>query len=106
FPFPIGSKGNGNGKTLSTRQPLIPRLSRANFPQKACALTSRPPRQTEKAAKCPEPLCPTRVLPPLGRPSPERTLLLRLRSYWLMPRSHWALSSFGFWPRSESPCRL
>src|SRR5215831_12751244 len=65
-------------------------------------------RQTEKAAKCPEPLCPTRVLPPLGRrdPSPERTLLLRLRSYWLMRRSHWALSSFGFWPRSESPCRL
>jgi hypothetical protein len=39
-------------------------------------LSSRPPRQTEKAAKCPEPLCPTRVLPLLGRrePSPERTL--------------------------------
>jgi hypothetical protein len=29
-------------------------------------LSSRPPRQTEKAAKCPEPLCPTRALPPLG----------------------------------------
>jgi hypothetical protein len=45
-------------------------------------LSSRPPRQTEKAAKCLEPLCPTRVLPPLGRrdPSPGRTLLLRLRS--------------------------
>ena len=71
-------------------------------------LSSRPPRQTEKAAKCPEPLCPTRVLPPLGRrdPSPERTLLLRLRSYRLMRRSRWALSSFGFWPRLESPCRL
>ena len=66
------------------------------------------PRQTEKAAKCPEPLCPTRVLPPLGRrdPSPERTLLLRLRSYRLIRRSRWALSSFGFWPRLESPCRL
>src|SRR5215472_5041827 len=63
-------------------------------------LSSRPPRQTEKAAKCPEPLCPTRVLPPLGRrdPSPERTLLLRLRSYRLIRRSRWALSSFGFWP--------
>src|SRR6516225_7578134 len=71
-------------------------------------LSSRPPRQTEKAAKCPEPLCPTRVLPPLGRrdPSPERTLLLRLRSYRLIRRSRWALSSFGFWPRLESPCRL
>src|SRR6516164_4093071 len=58
-------------------------------------LSSRPPRQTEKAAKCPEPLCPTRVLPPLGRrdPSPERTLLLRLRSYRLIRRSRWALSS-------------
>ena len=68
----------------------------------------RPPRQTEKAAKCPEPLCPTRVLPPLGRrdPSPERTLLLRLRSYRLIRRSRWALSSFGFWPRLESPCSL
>src|SRR5271168_837220 len=66
------------------------------------------PRQTEKAAKCPEPLCPTRVLPPLGRrdPSPERTLLLRLRSYRLIRRSRWALPSFGFWPRLESPCRL
>src|SRR5215831_14897348 len=65
-------------------------------------------RQTEKAAKCPEPLCPTRVLPPLGRrdPSPERTLLLRLRSYRLIRRSRWALSSFGFWPRLQSPCRL
>jgi len=62
----------------------------------------------EKAAKCPEPLCPTRVLPPLGRrvPSPGRALPLRHRSYWLMRRSRWALSSFGFWPRLESPCRL
>src|SRR5262245_44464431 len=51
--------------------------------------------------QCPEPLCPTRVLPPLGRrgPSPERALPLRHRSYWLMRRSRWALSSFGFWPR-------
>jgi hypothetical protein len=34
----------------------------------------------------------------LGRrdPSPERTLLLRRRSYGLMRRSRWALSSFGF----------
>src|SRR6516165_199746 len=47
-------------------------------------------------------------LPPLGRrdPSPERTLLLRLRSYRLIRRPRWALSSFGFWPRLESPCRL
>jgi hypothetical protein len=52
----------------------------------------------EQAAKCPEPLCPTRVLPPLGRrdPSPGRALPLRHRSYWLMRRSRWALSSFGF----------
>ena len=44
----------------------------------------------------------------MGRrdPSPERTLLLRLRSYRLIRRSRWALSSFGFWPRLESPCRL
>src|SRR5215467_9918440 len=62
----------------------------------------------EKAAKCPEPLCPTRVLPPLGRcvPPPGRALPLRHRSYWLIRRSRWALSSFGFRPRSESPCRL
>ena len=39
-------------------------------------------------------------------PSPERTLLLRLRSYRLIRRSRWALSFFGFWPRLESPCRL
>ena len=34
----------------------------------------------------------------MGRrdPSPERTLLLRLRSYRLIRRSRWALSSFGF----------
>src|SRR5262245_52405305 len=52
----------------------------------------------EKAAKCPEPLCPTRVLPPLERrgPSPGRALPLLRRSYWLMCRSRWALSSFGF----------
>ena len=44
----------------------------------------------------------------MGRrdPSPERTLLLRLRSYRLIRRSRWALSSFGFWPRLESPCSL
>ena len=44
----------------------------------------------------------------MGRrdPSPERTLLLRLRSYRLIRRSRWALSSFGFWPRLQSPCRL
>src|SRR5262245_46177290 len=58
--------------------------------------------------QAPEPLCPTRVLPPLGRraPSPGRELPLRRRSYWLMRRSRWALSYFGFWPRLESPCRL
>src|SRR5215470_839135 len=62
----------------------------------------------EEAAKCPEPLCPTRVLPPLGRrgPSPGRALPLRHRSYWLMRRSRWALSSFGFLASLESPCRL
>ena len=44
----------------------------------------------------------------MGRrdPSPERTLLLRLRSYRLIRRPRWALSSFGFWPRLESPCSL
>jgi hypothetical protein len=46
--------------------------------------------------------------PPLGRrdPSPERTLILRLRSYRFIRRFRWALSSFGFWPRLESSCRL
>ena len=92
--------------------PATPGLPTASSPKVvnyvSPVLSSRPPRQTEKAAKCPEPLCPTRVLPPLGRrdPSPERTLLLRLRSYRLIRRSRWALSSFGFWPRLESPCRL
>src|SRR5262252_5808274 len=33
-------------------------------------------------------------------------ITLRHRSYWLIRRSRWALSSFGFRPRSESPCRL
>src|SRR5262249_23326953 len=58
--------------------------------------------------QAPEPLCPTRVLPPLGRrdPSPGRAFPLRRRSYWLMRRSRWSLSSFGIQPRSESPCRL
>jgi hypothetical protein len=37
----------------------------------------------------------------LGRrgPSPRRALPLRRRSYWLMRRSRWALSSFGSYPR-------
>jgi hypothetical protein len=52
----------------------------------------------EETAKCPEPLCPTLVLPRLGRrfPSPPRALPLCHRSYGLMCHSLWALSSFGF----------
>ena len=62
----------------------------------------------EKAAKCPEPLCPTSVLPPSGRcvPSPPRALPPGHRSYRLMCHSRWALSSFGIEPRSKSLCRL
>jgi hypothetical protein len=43
---------------------------------------------------------------PLARrdPSPERTLLLRLRSYRLIRRSRWALSSFGL--AAARPIRL
>ncbi len=50
-----------------------------------------------KTAKCPESLCPLPVLPPLGRrvPPPERTLLLRHRSYRLMRQTHPALPSFS-----------
>src|SRR5262249_4047896 len=45
--------------------------------------------------------------PPSSYPTPPvRAFPLRRRSYWLMRRSRWALSSFGFKPRSESPCRL
>src|SRR5208337_4097557 len=62
----------------------------------------------KQAAKCPEPLCPTSVLPPLGRcpPSPPRALPLRHRSYGLMCHSRWSLSCFGIEPRSESLGRL
>jgi hypothetical protein len=45
----------------------------------------------EETARCPESLCPLPVLPPAGRrvPPPERTLLLRHRSYGLMRQSRW-----------------
>jgi hypothetical protein len=58
--------------------------------------------------KCPESLCLTLALPPSGRrvPSPPRTLLLVHRSYRLIRRSHLALLSFGYSPRSRSLCRL
>src|SRR5215469_15713503 len=62
----------------------------------------------EKAAKCPEPLCPTSVLPTLGRcvPSPRKALPLLHRSYGLMCHSRWALSSFGNLTSAKSLCRL
>ena len=58
--------------------------------------------------KCPESLCLMVALPPSGRrvPSPPRTLLLVHRSYRLIRRSHLALLSFGYAPRSRSLCRL
>ena len=61
-----------------------------------------------ETAKCPESLRPLPVLPPAGRriPPPERTLLLRHRSYGLMRQTHLALPSFSFSPRSGSLCRL
>ena len=42
-------------------------------------------------AKCPESLCPTSALPPLGRraPPPRRALPLRLCSYGLMRQTLW-----------------
>jgi hypothetical protein len=51
----------------------------------------------EETVKCPESLCPLPVLPPALRrvPPPERTLLLRHRSYGLMRQTHMALPSFG-----------
>jgi len=63
----------------------------------------------EETAKCPEPLCPTLVLPPLerrdfhlfwGRCAP----VLAHTGSCATPL--WALSSFGVEPRSKSPCRL
>jgi hypothetical protein len=62
----------------------------------------------DETAKCPEPLCPTLALPPLGRcaPSPRKALPFRPRSYGLMRPSRAALSSFGFSPRTKSLCRL
>ena len=49
---------------------------------------------------------PVRLSALSAAPSPGRALPLRRRSYWLIRRSHWALSSFGIQPRLESPCRL
>jgi hypothetical protein len=59
-------------------------------------------------AKCPESLCLMGALPSSGRrvPPPPRTLLPVRRSYGLIRRSHLALLSFGFPPRSRSLCRL
>lgn len=55
-------------------------------------------RPGNETAKCPESLCPTSVLPPLGRrdPPPRRALPLRHRSYGLMRQTRPALPSFGF----------
>ena len=55
-------------------------------------------RAADGTAKCPESLCPVPVLPLLGNrvPTPERTLLLRLRSYELMRQSHLTLPSFSY----------
>src|SRR6195256_5308890 len=86
--------------TLSDSQPC--RLLLCLQPRLLTCLTLRRFYQAgrhtaEVAAKCPEPLCPTSVLPPLGRrvPSPLRALPLRHRSYGLMCHSRWALSCFG-----------
>src|SRR5262249_48497433 len=49
---------------------------------------------------------PVRLSALSAAPSPGRALPLRRRSYWLMRRSRWALSSFGFLASLESPCRL
>ena len=61
-----------------------------------------------ETAKCPESLCLPAVLPPTGRrvPPPERTLLLRHRSYGLMRQTHLALPSFGFHLVPGGLCRL
>src|SRR5262249_54749621 len=81
--------------------PATPGLPTASPPHTVLCerpvLSSRAAYPTRKAADPPEPLCPARVLPPLGRrgPPPGRALPLRRRSYWLMRRSRWALSSFG-----------
>jgi hypothetical protein len=54
-------------------------------------------RAADGTAKCPESLCPMPKLSSLGRraSSPERTLLLRLRSYGLMRQSRLALLYFS-----------
>jgi hypothetical protein len=55
-------------------------------------------RAADGTAKCPESLCPTPVLPLLESrmPTPERSLLLRLRSYGLMRQSPLTLPSFSY----------
>ena len=64
-------------------------------------------RADDGTAKCPESLCPVPVLPLLGNrvPTPERTLLPRLRSYGLMRQSHLTLPSFSYELRSRSLSR-
>jgi len=54
-------------------------------------------RADDETAKCPESLRPILALPPLGRRNtpPQKTLLLRPRSYGLMRRSHLALPHFS-----------
>jgi hypothetical protein len=104
------SQGVERFKRWSVYAPAIPVCSQPRLLNRrdvTPVLSSR--RHTvEKATKCPEPLCPTSALPPLGRcvPSPLRALPLRHRSYGLMCHSRWALSSFGIEPRSKSLCRL
>ena len=72
-------------------------------------LSSLPPTLTWKPPSVLSPFaCCRGYRPPTGRrvPSPERTLLLRHRSYGLMRQTHLTLPSFGFSPRSGSLCRL
>jgi hypothetical protein len=62
-------------------------------------------RADSEPAKCPESLCPMRGVTPIGEtllPSPQRTLLLLLRSYGLMRQSQQALPYFGFASLEES----
>jgi hypothetical protein len=91
--------------------PSFPGLPPASSPVQLwrCAGFIKPATSlAQETAKCPEPLCPTLVLPPLGR---RLVHLLRgalppgPRSYGLMCHSLWALSSFGIEPRSKSLCR-
>src|ERR1700726_1133549 len=75
-----------------------------------CAGFIKPATHTdEETAKCPEPLCPTLVLPPLGR---RNFHLLRGRYPPVIALTgscatpHGLSHPFGIQPRSKSLCRL